>query len=186
MPAVFGNYILIISGDKLDALQVHSLSQTSGREAAVPLLNFTQYYFEELYCSMDEIVDPGCPHCTIRKNLKHLAELVLVRVYHDGLSMIPVLLSAVLNSDTSSVVTLFDDTTRQKVVKSGFVLILPDGHYCQNVVQMLPEEGRYSWTQRHFRATFVNMIIYENNSAIWQPEAISLCNVLTHWELPCE
>lgn len=74
-----------------------------------------------------------------------------------------------LNSDVSSVSSLFDESEGRKVVKSGVVIILLNGRRCRNAVQVLHEEGRHPWIDGP-------LLSESRDSWRWSPDIVSWSN----------
>lgn len=88
-----------------------SLSKTDGCKVAGKLLNLFQYYNEDIYEKQDQICDPAYLVCDIReRHSKDLPESMNPQGYHFELVLMTVVFSVELNSDSSSVSSLADET----------------------------------------------------------------------------
>lgn len=108
------------------------------------------------------------------KHSKDFAKYMHAQEYHYGMDQMTVLLSAELNTNTSIVYRMLDETECRMVVKSGLVLILLEAHHSWNAVHMTQEEGSYPWTDGHLG---VNIIERRDGAVILQAEALLLSKV---------
>lgn len=158
--------ICIIAEDEMDAPQDLSLSNTGDRKVASQLWNLSQYYCEDTYLRLTQIVDPANLLGDIwEKHWTNFAKLKSGR----GAIMDWVWWQCELNSSTSSVYSLVDVTEIRKFVKSEFVPIFLACRHHGNAVQMPEQEGIHVWTERRL---CVNLITCRYRAEVLQAEAI--------------
>lgn len=96
--------ILVSFEDELDLTQDLLFSEADGSNVVVELMNFSQYYHEDIYWNLDEIDDPAySPRHTRPIHWKELLESMSTQGgrYGLGLDMMRVLIAG-LNSDALS------------------------------------------------------------------------------------